>query len=266
MKINIIYYKMSDAQFNQYNNLFIFAKDWRKYKIESKRMEIDEFRKNMQSDQYVKIECLDNRKNKTVSIYLFDIVCKYTTKSTELKKLLKKNKTNIVLLITYEPLNTYCKRAVSSMKNLNIFVYRHEIFSLIIPNGPLCYPHRIMSRDEVLKLTNDDLACYLTNLPKIFDEDPQCVWIGAEIGNVVEIKMLSDISGEAIHYRVVVPKNGRIIHYTDPENDEEKKEDEKPQEEQDDEVDEHREFKTNDDLDDDLDDNEDSNAHPDEDI
>jgi hypothetical protein len=250
---------MSEAQFNQYNNVVTFAKDWRKYKLLTKPLDMNSFRKFMQADQYVTLECLDQKKGKSVLIYLFDKDSKYTVASQDLKKLLNKNKNpGIIILITYKPLGTYCKRAVNSFKHLSIYVYRQEIFGMITPNGPLCYPHRVMSREEVLKLTNDDLACYLTNLPKIFDEDTQCIWIGAEVGDVVEIKMLSDISGETIQYRVVIPKSGRIIGYKDlsDENKEAVDVDRNADiEEEDDEVQEHRENKeiNEDDIDDEED-------------
>ena len=203
---------MTESQYNKYNNLLVFAKQWRKYKVTSAVLDIETFRKTIQSDQYIKIECLDMNNNKHVYIYLFDKISKYVTSNEDLKKLLKKIKTTSeVILVIYNQLGTYGKRAISSFKNLNINVYRQEIFDLIAPNGPLCYQHRIMSREEIIKLTNDDLCCYITNLPKIFDEDTQCIWIGAKVGDVLEIKTYSDISGESIHYRVVIPKSGKLI-------------------------------------------------------
>jgi DNA-directed RNA polymerase subunit H (RpoH/RPB5) len=167
----------------------------------------------MQTEQYVELICQNPSKQRIVHIYLLEKNSKYSNSSQDLKKLLNriKNPTDVIL-ICYKPLNTYSKKTINTFKHLNIYTYLHEIFDLVIPNGPLCYPHRIMSREEVLKLCNDDLFCYLTNLPKIFDEDPQCIWIGAESGDVIEIKFLSDLSGEAVQYRVCVPKSGRLIY------------------------------------------------------
>jgi DNA-directed RNA polymerase subunit H (RpoH/RPB5) len=203
---------MAETQFNQYTNLIIFAKEWRKYKLELKPLDETAFRTEMQSNEYVKLECSDIKRKKTVLIYLFDKNSKYMISSQDLRRLIKKIKNPCqVILVTYKPLTTYGKKVIRAFKHIDIITYRHEIFDLIIPNGPLCYPHRIMTREEVLDICNNDLCCYLTNLPKIFDEDPQCIWIGAVVGDVLEIKMLSDITGEALQYRVVVPKSGRII-------------------------------------------------------
>lgn len=232
---------MSEAQFNQYNNLLVFAKDWRKYKLISKALDKESFRKSMQSESYVRIDCIDPNKSKEVLIYLFDKDSKYTNSSQDLKRLLKKFKEpTTLLLITYKPLTTYSKKAINAARKLlTIYDYRHEIFDLILPNGPLCYPHRVMSRDEVIKLANEDLCCYITGMPRIFDEDPQCIWIGAEVGDVVEIEMLSDITGETYQYRVVIPKSGKVIAYKEANKEEADKEDKK--EDEDDEVLEHRE-------------------------
>jgi DNA-directed RNA polymerase subunit H (RpoH/RPB5) len=227
---------MTESQYNQYNNLLVFAKEWRKYKVVTSTLDIETFRKTIQVDQYIKIDCTDPHNNRNVYIYLFDRISKYITSSQDLKKLLKKIKpASDVILVIYKPLGTYGRRAVSSFKNLHISVYRQEIFDLIAPKGPLCYNHRIMSREEIIKLTNDDLCCYITNLPKIFDEDTQCIWIGAKVGDVLEIKIFSDISGESIHYRIVVPKSGKLIAYK------EAPVEEAPVEEEDEEILEHRE-------------------------
>ncbi len=203
---------MVDNQFTRYQNILTFAKDWRKYEVVSDVLSTELFRDAIQRDEYVIIECNDLKKNRNVLIYLFEKNSKYSTSSQDLRKLLKKIKDPCdVILITYAAFNVYGRKAISTFKHLNIFTYLHVIFDLVIPHGPLCYPHRILSKEEVLNLCNEDLCCYLPNLPKIFDEDPQCIWIGAESGDVVEIKMLSDISGETIHYRAVVPRSGRVI-------------------------------------------------------
>jgi DNA-directed RNA polymerase subunit H (RpoH/RPB5) len=241
---------MSDIEFNRYKNIIIFAEEWRKYKIDNV-LGKEDFRKAMQSDQYVRLDCLDNRKDRVVHVYLFDKNSKYVLSSPDMKKLLKKIKDPCqLILITYQVLNVYHRKAIASQKHLTVSVYRHEIFDLVVPHGPLCYSHRVMSRDEVIKLTNEDLCCYVINLPKIYDEDPQCIWIGAEVGDVVEIKMLSDIAGIAYQYRVVIPKSGKVIAYKDIDPDAAP-----TAEEDDDDVQEHRENKNtnNSDVEDDED-------------
>lgn len=202
---------MSEVDFNRYKNILIFAKEWRKFTINSPILDYDTFRKTILSDHFIKIECFDEIKNKDILIYLFDKHSKYISNSQDFKKILKKiEDLTVVILVTYLPLNVYHKKAVNAEKKLTIYDYRHENFDLVLPNGPLCYPHRILSREEVLELTNNDLFCYITNLPRILDSDPQCIWIGAQATDIIEVKNIGDIMGEAYRYHVVVPKNGKF--------------------------------------------------------
>jgi DNA-directed RNA polymerase subunit H (RpoH/RPB5) len=219
---------MAEAQYNRYNNLHTFASDWRKYKVISNTLDLTTFRNTMQTEEYIIIKCVDITKGREVNIYLIEPESKYAKTTQEIKKLLNKIKSaSDIIFVTYQPFNIYGKKAIASseFKHLNIYTYLHEIFDMILPDGPLCYPHRIMSRTEVLNLCNNELYCYIENLPKIYDEDPQCIWIGAKGGDVIEIKMLSDISGIVFQYRTVIPRNGRIIYAKNLEKKEEVVED-----------------------------------------
>lgn len=210
---------MSEAQYTQYTNLHLFAEKWRGYKINSPVLGEEEFRNKMQVDAYVELKYINVNTGKPVRIYLLSRTSTYSDKSQELKKLLARIKTpSDVILVSKGKFKSHAMRAISTYKHLRVETYKHEHFALEIPRGPLCYQHRIMSRDEVKTLLNDDLSCYLTNLPKILDDDPQCIWIGAEVGDVIEIKSYSDISGECIQYRVVIAHTGRIVSFRKPKN------------------------------------------------
>ena len=198
---------MTEVAFNRYNNILIFAQEWRKYKLQEKPLSVTSFRNNIQTDTFVLIKCIDT-KERNILIYLLDENSKYTSVQ-ELKKILNKiSDFSIIILVSH---NTYNKKIFNQFPKLNIYSYHYSTFDLVIPKGPLCCPHRILSREEVLKLCNHELQCTLNNLPKIFDDDKQCIWIGAESGDVIEIIMPSDISGETIQYRVTVPRSGKII-------------------------------------------------------
>jgi DNA-directed RNA polymerase subunit H (RpoH/RPB5) len=212
---------MSDIQFKQYEIIVIFAEKWRKYKPKKNKLTKIEFRKEMQLNKYVKMDYINPENSRNIIIYLFASDSKHANASQELRKLMSKNKEPAdVLLITEVPFKIYSRDVVKSFKHLNIKCYLHQNFNSIVPEGPLCYPHRIMSKDEVNKLLNNDLYCNLTNLPKILEEDPQCIWIGAVVGDVVEIKNMGDINGEFIQHRVVIPKSGKIISFREDEKQE----------------------------------------------
>jgi len=240
---------MTDAQYNQYLNLHTFAKHWRKYTRTAPKQDKETFRREMQYNKYVRLDYFSDVSGRAVLIYLLAKGSKYAEHSQELKKLLARIKDpSDVILVSENPFKVYSVKVINSYKHLRIKTYLHENFVLIIPNGPLCSKHEIMSSEEVVSLLNNELFCYLVNLPKILDSDPQCIWIGAEVGDVVKITSHSDISGEYIQYKVVVAKNGRVISFRDMDQNT-NQEDEEPEDE---EIQELRENAMND-MDDDYD-------------
>lgn len=76
-------------------------------------------------------------------------------------------------------------------------LFMNDIFSYNIVSD-----HRIMSKEEEKEIL-DNFKLQKTNLPKISKLDPACVIIGAEIGDLVEIQNLNQISGIEITYRFV---------------------------------------------------------------
>jgi len=235
---------MSEAQFNQYQNLHIFAVKWRGYKQVSIPKNKDGFRKEMQFQDYVSLD-YSSKSGKPVHIFLLAVDSKYDNNSQNLKKLLAQIRDPTdVILVSRDPFKVYSRRAIDMFKHLRVKMYLHENFNQVTPHGPLCYPHRIMAPDEVSRLLNDELCCQLVNLPKILVEDVQCIWIGVDPGDVVEIKMPSEIAGENIQYKVAVSKSGRVISFREyaavteavPEDNDE-----------DDEIQEHREAADEDD-------------------
>jgi len=170
----------------------------------------------MQFNQYIVLNYENQQTGRPVIIYLFAVVSKFVDSSQHLKRLLIGiRKPSDVILVTNQPLKTYAARVIHTFKHIKTKTYLHENFDIVIPNAPLSYPHRILSHAEVEHLLNEELCCYLVNLPKITTDDVQCVWCGAEVGDVIEITAASDLAGETLQYRVVVPKSGRVVNFRD---------------------------------------------------
>ena len=197
-----------------YLNVLIFATEWRKFSISSPKMNFEAFRAALYKDSYVRIDCRDPANSRDVVIFMFDQGSKYTSSNQEMKKLLKYEPAGChAILISHDSLSTYHRKYIAVERRIKIQSANYTNFAMILPNGPLCYKHRILSRAEILELANNELCCYIINLPKIYDNDPQCLWIGAQVGDVLEITMYTDMAGEVIVYRVVVPRNGRVMSY-----------------------------------------------------
>jgi DNA-directed RNA polymerase subunit H (RpoH/RPB5) len=204
---------MTDAYYEQYKNIYVFG-EMRKYDTKDPLISKDAFRKAIQLQQYIRIGFINKLNGNPVYIYLIVKDSKYFKESQQLRRLLNKiNEPADVILITEAKFNTYGQAIVKSYKNLRIKNYLHENFALIVPKGPLCAKHTILNKEEVFQLLNHDLHCHLINLPKIYIEDVQCIWIGAEVGDVIKIESYSFITGATVHYRVVVAKSGRIVSF-----------------------------------------------------
>lgn len=227
-------------QYNQYLNIFEFA-TYRHFTAKNEKLDITNFKKEISLNEYLLTEWV-NSAGKLVMIYLFAIDSKYVKQSSSLYQILNKiKKPTSIILISKIPFKIYALRVINEFKHLNIKSYLHSNFDTVIPKGPRCHLHRILSKEEIDIILNEEIYRQLYNLPKIFEEDAQCIWIGAEVGDVIEVRIPSDICGEFVQYRVVIPRNGNInikeILSNDVENEDDKQEDKK---ESDDEFNEHR--------------------------
>jgi DNA-directed RNA polymerase subunit H (RpoH/RPB5) len=88
----------------------------------------------------------------------------------------------------------------------------HKYFSIEISKGPLCSKHVILSNNEVKDLCSRELIIHPLSLPSISINDPQNIWIGGELGEVIKILSISEITGETIRYRIVSPDSGKMIN------------------------------------------------------
>lgn len=205
---------MSERDYNRYRNVLEFIRDWQHFETKHAEMRYDDFRKQMQSFHYINFDCYDNKYEQPVNIILFSDNNAYVQNNADMKKLLSKiikpNQKHRIILITKEPLSIYHKKSIAKEKVAIIDAYRHEIFDFVVPKSNASALHRILSNEEILNITNNELFCNVVNLPKILDTDPQCIWIGAKPGDVLEITLNTEISGNCIRYHLVIPHTGRF--------------------------------------------------------
>jgi len=74
--------------------------------------------------------------------------------------------------------------------------------------GPLCSKHTVLSVSETKAL------CYGTmthghNFPTILESDPQNIWIGGRVNEIIKIEPYSENTGQSVHYRIVMPDTGK---------------------------------------------------------
>lgn len=220
--------------FKKYLNVQKMLVTYRKYQVKEKFLNYEDFKSKIHNVEYIEhtavkhkevkqhdivkngenIKHNKNSKNNEVHIYLFKKDSAYVKSTPHFKKLIDKlsNKDPVdVIIISKDPLSVYINKSMIKYKNLNIYNYLHRHFILDPSEGPSCSPHRIMTPYEIDELCAKQLMVHPFTLPTIYVTDPLAIYIGATVGDVVEIKAISEIAGYVNRYRIVVPKNGKVL-------------------------------------------------------
>jgi DNA-directed RNA polymerase subunit H (RpoH/RPB5) len=201
--------------FEKYKNIQKFITQYRKYNlVDDNFYDFKTFKKTIQIEQYVKHICINNKTNKLVYIYIFITNSKYIKTTAQFKRLIDKipNEPTNVIVISKNPLSIYINKAMVKYEHLKIFNYLYKNFSIEISKGPFCSKHTILSNNEVRTLCSRDLIIHPLSLPAISINDPQNIWIGGELGDVIRINSISEITGKTIRYRIVSPTSGKIVN------------------------------------------------------
>jgi DNA-directed RNA polymerase subunit H (RpoH/RPB5) len=236
--------------YDKYCNIWTCFIEYRKCDILDKKLTFEQFKTKIEQEQYINHIVYSPNKEIFSYLYLFkddafmirtadifesniinlinkknkanlDIFKKYLdSKNIQNSKILNYAKSNLdIILITKKELSTYIKKKISDI-NLKIIVtkskikfhnYLHKHFLLDIKNGPLCSPHTILTKEEVRKLCTRELMIHPLSLPSILINDPQIIWIGAELGDIIKIEANSEMAGKVIRYRIVTPTSGKVI-------------------------------------------------------
>lgn len=81
--------------------------------------------------------------------------------------------------------------------------FTYNLLNSIIPEYELAPKYEILNEDQIKELK--DWFIDTDSLPKIFEHDPQMVWIGASVGDIVKYTYLSEVTIEGVGYCKVVP-------------------------------------------------------------
>lgn len=185
-----------------------------------------EFAKRIQKDKYLLLSAVSiehasekealarylnnyNEKSVASTVEIFHILLIYPGTDSESKSANMMRFVNHIrypradtMIITQTKLTNSVLRKLSSIsgsaehKHHTFSAYTYVLLSTVIPDYELAPKYEIMQNDSGF---NKD------SLPKIFLDDPQMIWLGAKVGQVVKFTYLSETTIFAIGYRVVVP-------------------------------------------------------------
>jgi len=181
-----------------YSNLFILI-DKRGWVKKPEQLEKTEFELAMRSNGYVYVTGI-NRYSEPATIVLTDIVSHIANHTNEFTNAMGKLKGDIMLISNKQATNQIKQYATTI--GLKFSSYTFGLFAIDMTKASMVPPHRIMSKEEIKELFQFT-ASERADLPKIFINDTQIIWLGARIGDVIEVTRSSEATGYAIIHRVV---------------------------------------------------------------
>lgn len=218
--------------------------DYRQLVSLDSMMPQDQFIKTMQKDKYLLLSSINrnlvtndndevdevklksmkdfissyNEKSKVKDVVITNILLVYTgtdceSKRANMMKLINHIRFPFanVLIITPTKISSGVAKGLQMLSHQyehrghTFKAFTYNLLSSVLPEHELVPRYTILSTEEVMKLKEwfiDPEA-----LPKVFENDPQMVWIGANVGDVIKFTYLSEITIEAIGYCMVISNN-----------------------------------------------------------
>lgn len=114
-----------------------------------------------------------------------------------------------VIIITPTKITSGVSKGLQSLsshkehKGHTFKAFTYTLLNSIIPEYDLAPKYEILTSDQIKELSNWFVE--IDSLPKIFEHDPQMVWIGASVGDIIKYTFLSEVTIEGVGYCKVIP-------------------------------------------------------------
>lgn len=197
------------VQWDIYNILRDAFCPYRKIEISTPAITQAELIKNMQFDQFIKIEGTDAKKN-TIIITLLNRnekdsneIVTITDKFRLFINNVKKDNAKILIISPCGFQTHVINYIIDNELTNTVYRYHYDNFKIVIPLCPGSSEMRILSSEEsdkVIKRYNLDTK----DMKKIFTYDPQVIWLGAVHGDIIWINRYNPISGYSSDIRRVI--------------------------------------------------------------
>jgi len=209
--------------YNSYKNVIkmITLPEYRGLVLDSPELKENTFYSDIHLINYVIVKCREkDDKLSTTAFYITKNNSGITRTVVEFKKLMNKVQKGIkcIYIISNKDFSQQVFKTMLAMYPQYIVMkLNNAIFEDERPKHILVPKHEILSSDDYYQLVNHLTIVDPLNLPKIKINDTQCVWIGANSGDIVKITRHT-IIGESINYRIVIgPMSNKIRFEYNPE-------------------------------------------------
>jgi len=201
--------------FDKYENVQLFLTKYRGYAAPKEGFfDFETFKNKMQVTGYIfhtvapiGLRTLEAGDAAEIDVFMMAEQSPYVSSAPAFRRLLNryKPKKRTVFVITKEKLNIHIKKSIKkSYAHLHIRNFLHMHFVMELNRGPMCGKHTILTDEEVRALC-DDISSHGHMLPEIMLNDPQNIWIGGKVNDIIKIENVSGLTGNSIRYRIVVP-------------------------------------------------------------
>ncbi len=114
-----------------------------------------------------------------------------------------------VIIITPTKVSSGVAKGLQSLSNQrehrghSFKTFTYTLLNSVLPEYELVPKYEILNDDQINELKKWHIDP--DSLPKISENDPQMVWIGAEVGQIIKFTYPSEVTIEAIGYCKVIP-------------------------------------------------------------
>jgi DNA-directed RNA polymerase subunit H (RpoH/RPB5) len=167
--------------------------------------------KNMQFDMYVKIVGKVTRTGAKIVIAILgrnengsNDIAVTTEKFRLFVNSIKEQDSQIIIISPCRFLQHILRYIQQDPKlNRRISRYNYDHFKVVVPLGPYCSRHTILSPEAAAK----EIETHKLDpkeMKKIMSSDPQCIWLGAVPGDIILIDRLNPLTGRSTDFRKCV--------------------------------------------------------------
>jgi DNA-directed RNA polymerase subunit H (RpoH/RPB5) len=218
-----------------YSNIDIFYEYRRSISLDNKMTDTD-INKEMLKNKYLILKSVENKyitnemsidnikeylnsydeKSLDINLYITFIIIVYPGTECESKRASMIKLLNHirypkceVLIITYTKLSSSINKYISELTNTyehknQIFKsYTYNLLKTIVPNYITAPKYNILTTEEIENLNKNNINTNM--IPRMLDIDPQVIWIGAKVGDILRYEYASEISIKGIEYAIVIP-------------------------------------------------------------
>ena len=113
-----------------------------------------------------------------------------------------------IIVITPTKVTTGISKSLQQLSSMEEHKYHefktftYSLLNSVIPEHESIPKYEILNNEQVEKLKKFNFD--INNLPMIYENDPQMIWIGAKENQIVKFTILSEISIESIGYVRVI--------------------------------------------------------------